>query len=74
MSFLGYGRDEDDFIEENMVYCMGGTGIIYSNALVRSIRPHLPTCIKQLYTVMVSNFCQDFHPILLQILDLNQRT
>ena len=52
----GYGRDEDDFIEENMVYCMGGTGIIYSNALVRSIRPHLPTCIKQLYTVKVINF------------------
>ena len=46
----GYGRDEDDFIEENMVYCMGGTGIIYSNALVRAIRPHLTTCIKQLYT------------------------
>ena len=39
-----------------MVYCMGGTGIIYSNALVRSIRPHLPTCIKQLYTVTVTYF------------------
>ena len=34
----GYGRDQDDFIEKNMVYCMGGTGIIYSNALVRAIR------------------------------------
>ena len=34
----GYGRDQDDFIEKDMVYCMGGTGIIYSNALVRAIR------------------------------------
>jgi chondroitin sulfate synthase len=22
----GYGRDKNDFIEQNMSYCMGGTG------------------------------------------------
>ena len=34
----GFGRDEGDFIEDNMVYCMGGTGMIFSNQLIRSIR------------------------------------
>ena len=29
---------------------MGGTGIIFSNQLVRNIRPHLHKCIKSLYT------------------------
>ena len=23
----GFGRDNDDFVEDNMVYCMGGPGI-----------------------------------------------
>ena len=26
----GFGRDDDDFIEDNMVYCMGGPGIVVS--------------------------------------------
>ena len=46
----GFGRDNEDYIEDNMVYCMGGTGIIFSNQMIRSIRPHLHNCIKSLYT------------------------
>ena len=46
----GFGRDADDFVEEGMVYCMGGTGMIYSNAVIRNIRPHLKTCISNLMT------------------------
>ena len=23
----GFGRDNDDFVEDNMVYCMGGPGV-----------------------------------------------
>ena len=46
----GFGRDADDFVEEGMVYCMGGTGMIYSNAVIRQIRPHLKTCISNLMT------------------------
>ena len=46
----GFGRDGDDFIEENMVYCMGGTGVIFSNRIIRSIRPALATCVKNLFT------------------------
>ena len=49
----GFGRDEGDFIEDNMVYCMGGTGMIFSNQLIRSIRRG--------FNLILSG--QDFEPI-----------
>ena len=46
----GFGRDADDFVEKGMVYCMGGTGMIFSNAIIRNIRPYLKTCVSNLMT------------------------
>jgi len=46
----GFGRDAEDYIEEDMAYCMGGTGVIYSNKIIRNIRPYLQNCTKNLFT------------------------
>ena len=37
----GFGRDDDDFVEDNMVYCMGGPGIVLSKTTLASLSPKL---------------------------------
>ena len=46
----GYGRDNEDFVELGMSYCMGGTGVIFSRRLIFDLQPFLSICIKNLYT------------------------
>ena len=46
----GFGKDDDDYVEEDMTYCMGGPGIIMSRELLRRLSPHLPSCLKKLMT------------------------
>jgi chondroitin sulfate synthase len=46
----GFGKDEGDYVEEEMTYCMGGPGIVMSRELLRNLSPHLPSCLKKLYT------------------------
>jgi hypothetical protein len=46
----GFGRDAEDFIPPGNAFCMGGSGILVSHALVRNIRPNLSSCIKNLMT------------------------
>ena len=46
----GFGKDDGDYVEEEMTYCMGGPGIVMSRELLRSLSPHLPSCLKRLYT------------------------
>lgn len=40
----GFGRSNEDLVEPNMTYCMGGTGIIFSRRLLFDIGPHLASC------------------------------
>lgn len=42
----GFGRDNDDFVEDNMVYCMGGPGIVFSTNLLAKLSPNLGDCLK----------------------------
>ena len=42
----GFGRDDDDFIEDNMVYCMGGPGIVVSKATLTTLSPKLGECLR----------------------------
>lgn len=42
----GFGRDNDDFVEDNMVYCMGGPGIVFSTELLSQLSPNLGDCLK----------------------------
>ncbi|CAG5112275.1 Oidioi.mRNA.OKI2018_I69.chr2.g6506.t1.cds [Oikopleura dioica] len=46
----GFGKDDGDYVEEEMTYCMGGPGIVMSRELLRNLSPHLPSCLKRLYT------------------------
>ena len=46
----GFGKDDEDYVEEDMTYCMGGPGIIMSRELLRRLSPHLPSCLKKLMT------------------------
>ena len=46
----GYGRDNEDFVELGMSYCMGGTGVIFSRRLIFDLQPFLSICIKNLFT------------------------
>ena len=43
----GFGKDDEDYVEEEMTYCMGGPGIVMSRELLRALSPHLPGCLKQ---------------------------
>ena len=42
----GFGKDDEDYVEEEMTYCMGGPGIVLSRELLRNLSPHLPSCLK----------------------------
>ncbi|CBY13923.1 unnamed protein product [Oikopleura dioica] len=42
----GFGRDNDDFVEDNMVYCMGGPGIVFSKITLQKLSPKLGECLK----------------------------
>ena len=42
----GFGRDSDDFVEDNMVYCMGGPGIVLSKTTLNMLSPRLGECLK----------------------------
>lgn len=42
----GFGRDNDDFVEDNMVYCMGGPGIVFSKITLQKLSPKLGDCLK----------------------------
>lgn len=42
----GFGRDDDDFVEDNMVYCMGGPGIVLSKTTLASLSPKLGECLR----------------------------
>ena len=37
----GFGKHNEDFIEDNMVYCMGGPGIVLSKETLASLSPKL---------------------------------
>ena len=41
ISSPGFGRDDDVFVEDNMVYCMGGPGIVLSKTTLASLSPKL---------------------------------
>ena len=42
----GFGKDDDDYVAEDMTYCMGGPGIVMSRQLLKNLSPHLPSCLK----------------------------
>ena len=42
----GFGRDADDYIPHGTAFCMGGSGVLFSHALITKLRPYLTTCIK----------------------------
>ena len=42
----GMGQDADDYIPPGFVYCMGGTGVIFSNQALRELSKHLRSCLK----------------------------
>lgn len=46
----GYGKDQDDYVEEGMNYCMGGPGIVFSREALRRLGPHLGSCLRNLLT------------------------
>ncbi|CAG5110607.1 Oidioi.mRNA.OKI2018_I69.chr2.g4991.t1.cds [Oikopleura dioica] len=46
----GFGRDADDYIPHGTAFCMGGSGVLFSHALITKLRPYLTTCIKNLMT------------------------
>ncbi len=31
-------------------YCMGGPGVVFSRATLRKLRPHIPSCLRNMYT------------------------
>ena len=45
----GFGRDNDDFIEEDMVYCMGGPGVVFSRKTLSYLSPKLGECLKVIH-------------------------
>ena len=49
----GFGRDDDDFIEDNMVYCMGGPGIVVSRATLTALSPKLGECLRQIESTSI---------------------
>ena len=56
----GFGKDDEDYVEEEMTYCMGGPGIVLSRELLRNLSPHLPSCLKS-GTKFISRSYRNFH-------------
>ena len=46
----GFGKHQEDYIEDGLVFCMGGPGILMSRGLLKKIRPTLHTCFDKLLT------------------------
>ena len=42
----GFGRDNNDYIEDEMVYCMGGPGMIFSRKTLKLLSPNLGECLR----------------------------
>jgi chondroitin sulfate synthase len=59
----GFGRNADDYIPHGTAFCMGGSGVLFSHALVTKLRPYLTTCIKVQFSNSVTTiyiFCFQF--------------
>nr|XP_039265196.1 chondroitin sulfate synthase 1-like [Styela clava] len=46
----GYGKHPEDYLADGENYCMGGTGILFSQELLRRIGPRLSDCLGEMFT------------------------
>lgn len=41
VTFQGFGKHEEDFIESGFAFCMGGPGVVFSKGLLKQLKPKL---------------------------------
>ncbi|XP_076822932.1 chondroitin sulfate synthase 3-like isoform X2 [Clavelina lepadiformis] len=47
---VGFGKHQEDYMEYDENYCMGGPGMVFSRGLLRKIGPKLSDCLLNLLT------------------------
>ena len=46
----GFGKHKEDYIEEGMVFCMGGPGFILSRGMMKILKGKINSCADRILT------------------------